>query len=308
MKLASSLIAEIRAGARQLVREWNLLEGAFLDTGCNYSQCHALFELAQNGALSTIQLSKSLLLDKSTTSRLLSNLLSKDLVKVQKDTADRRQKWYSLTEAGRLILERNNGLADQQVEEALQILSSDEQEKVREGLNLYSKALNRNRLQLAYSIRPIQAEDSPVVAHIIRQVMAEFDTVGEGYSSEDREIDDMYSAYDSPRHVFYVIEKDGRILGCGGIGSLPGEEQDICELKKMYFLPELRGMGLGKKLVLQCLDDARRLGYRSCYLETVDRMWQANRLYQQMGFKKLESRCGDTGHCSCDAYYALMLR
>lgn len=307
MNTAQSFIAEIRAGARRLVREWNLLEGAFLSTGYSYSQCHALFELAQHGALSPVQLADQLLLDKSTISRLLSNLLHKGLVKVQKDTADRRQKWYSLTEAGRAVLEQNNCLADRQTAGALELLSTEEQEKVREGLMLYAKALSRSRLQSAYLVRPIKPADNPAAACIIREVMAEFGTVGEGYSSEDEEIDRMYEAYDEPRSIFYVIEKEGRIFGCGGIGPLPGGGEDICELRKMYFRPELRGLGLGRKLVMQCLDDARRLGYRSCYLETVDRMWQANLLYQKIGFQRLERRCGDTGHCSCEGFYGLAL-
>lgn len=307
MHSSLSLVAEIRAGARRLVREWNLLEGAFLSTGYSYSQCHALFELARHGALSPLQLADLLLLDKSTTSRLLSNLLHKDLVKVQKDTADRRQKWYSLTEAGRAVLDRNNCLADRQTADALDLLTVEEKEQVRQGLALYAKALSRSRLQSTYLIRTIQRADNPVTARIIREVMAEFGTVGEGYSSEDEEIDGMYEAYNGPRSVFYVIEKEGRLLGCGGIGPLPGDEGDTCELRKMYFLPELRGHGLGRKLVAQCLDDARRLGYRSCYLETVDRMWQANLLYQKMGFQRLEKRCGDTGHCSCEGYYELIL-
>lgn len=307
MNTTPSLIAEIRAGARRLVREWNLLEGAFLSTGYSYSQCHALFELAQHGSLSPVQLADQLLLDKSTTSRLLSNLLQKGLVNVQKDTADRRQKWYSLTEAGRSVLDRNNCLADRQTTDALELLAPEEQEQVRVGLALYAKALSRSRLQSTHVIRPIRPEDNPVVARIIREVMAEFGTVGEGYSSEDEEIDRMYEAYDGPRSIFYVIEKDDRLLGCGGVGPLPGGDKDICELRKMYFLPELRGVGLGRKLVMQCLDDARRLGYRSYYLETVDRMWQANLLYQKMGFQRLERRCGDTGHCSCEGFYELIL-
>lgn len=302
-----TVIAEIRAGVRRLVREWNLLEGAFLATGYRYSQCHALFELAQHGSLSPVQLADHLLLDKSTTSRLLSNLLRQGLVKVQKDTADRRQKWYSLTEAGRVALDRNNCLADRQTADALEWLTAEEREQVRIGLVLYAKALSRSRLQSACLIRTIEPADNPVVARIIREVMAEFGTVGEGYSSEDEEINRMYEAYDEAKSVFYVIEKEGRLLGCGGIGPLPGGRAGTCELRKMYFLPELRGMGLGKKLVAQCLDDARRLGYRSCYLETVDRMWQANLLYQKMGFQRLEQRCGDTGHCSCEGFYELTL-
>ena len=55
------------------------------------------------------------------------------------------------------------------------------------------------------------------------------------------------------------------------------------------------------------LEDAKRLGYKKCYLETVERMWQANSLYQKMGFKKLEAQMGDTGHGACEVFYACEL-
>jgi len=45
------------------------------------------------------------------------------------------------------------------------------------------------------------------------------------------------------------------------------------------------------------------LGYRYCYLETVARMWQANLLYQRMGFRKIDGPIGSTGHNSCEAFY-----
>ena len=161
--------------------------------------------------------------------------------------------------------------------------------------------------QREYVLRSIQPGDNGPVARIIRQVMAEFGAVGEGYSIMDPEVDAMYEAYNNPRSGFFVVERQDEILGCGGVGPLAEGDKDTCELKKMYFLPELRGLGWGKRLASHCLEHARQLGYRQCYLETVDRMWQANRLYRQLGFERLENPLGCTGHSACEAYYALSL-
>lgn len=158
-----------------------------------------------------------------------------------------------------------------------------------------------------HTLRPIQPGDNQAVARIIRQVMAEFGAVGEGYSIMDPEVDRMYEAYHNNRSAFYVIEQQGEVLGCGGIGPLVGGATDTCELKKMYFLPALRGKGWGKRLAIHCLDSARQLGYRRCYLETVERMSQANKLYQRLGFQKLDSALGSTGHSACETYYAIEL-
>lgn len=157
----------------------------------------------------------------------------------------------------------------------------------------------------SFTLRPIRPEDNEQTARLIRSVMTEFGCVGEGYSILDPEVDNMYEAYHYDRAAFFVVTRNGgpEVLGCGGIGPLTGSDGSTCELKKMYFYPELRGHGFGQKMVATCLEKARELGYRRCYLETVSRMEQANRLYQKMGFEKMSAPMGSTGHCSCEAWY-----
>lgn len=157
-----------------------------------------------------------------------------------------------------------------------------------------------------FILRNIQPEDIKQVADLIRTVMAEYECVGEGYSINDPEVDDMYSAYDNERSEFYVIydsENKNHILGCGGIAPLAGGNEETCELRKMYFYPKLRGYGMGKYMMGKCLDAARKIGYKYCYLETVERMKTANHLYQKYGFKRNTEAIGNTGHHTCDAYY-----
>lgn len=158
-----------------------------------------------------------------------------------------------------------------------------------------------------YEIRTIQPKDNEQVAKIIRQVMTEFLCVGEGYSINDPEVDDMYTAYEEERACFFVLEYEGTVIGCGGIAPLAGSDETICELQKMYFLPEARGKGQGRKLLGRCLDIARKIGYKTCYLETVERMESANKLYQKIGFKKESGHLGNTGHGACDSFYTLEL-
>jgi putative acetyltransferase len=153
-------------------------------------------------------------------------------------------------------------------------------------------------------LRPIQPTDNPQVAHVIRTVMTEFGAVGQGYSIEDPEVDAMYEAYDAPRSIYYVIESDGKVVGCGGIAPLNGGDAGTCELKKMYFLPEARGKGLGKQLIAQLEQDARERGFNTIYLETIERMATANVLYNKMGFLPLDGQMGNTGHSSCGLFYA----
>ncbi|HSN40739.1 MAG TPA: GNAT family N-acetyltransferase, partial [Burkholderiales bacterium] len=88
----------------------------------------------------------------------------------------------------------------------------------------------------------------------------------------------------------------------GGVAPLDGET-GVCELRKMYFLPELRGRGAGDALMHRCLDAASALGYHRCYLETLTGMDAAQRLYDKHGFKPICGAMGKTGHFSCDRFY-----
>jgi putative acetyltransferase len=153
--------------------------------------------------------------------------------------------------------------------------------------------------------RPIQPQDDAAVAAIIRQVMPEFGADGPGFAIHDPEVDHMSAAYSAPGAAYFVvIGEDGQVVGGAGVAALEGGEPDVCELKKMYFLPSARGKGMGEALLRQCLEAARNLGYRACYLETLSGMNQAIHLYTKLGFQPLCSPLGRTGHGGCDHWFA----
>lgn len=158
-------------------------------------------------------------------------------------------------------------------------------------------------------LRPIKPEDDAAVASIIRTVMPEFGAKGPGFAINDPEVDTMFATYSAPRSAYFVLESDdGRVVGGGGVAPLAGAEgNDTCELRKMYFLPEARGGGFGKKLLALCIERAAALGYRRIYLETLTGMEAAMHLYERFGFRRLGGPVGQTGHFSCDRFYALDL-
>lgn len=156
-------------------------------------------------------------------------------------------------------------------------------------------------------IRRITIADNPAVAGIVRTVMPEFGASGEGFAIHDSEVDDMFAAYSASQTAYFVCEDDGVIIGGGGVAPLAGGPPDVCELKKMYFLPQGRGRGLGSKLLARCLEAARQLGFRECYLETFNTMSSAMKLYERSGFSRIPGPLGSTGHFSCDTFYSMKL-
>ncbi|SHF47616.1 putative acetyltransferase [Salegentibacter echinorum] len=148
-------------------------------------------------------------------------------------------------------------------------------------------------------IREIQPEDNQQVASVVREVLMEMGAPKVGTAYEDVALDDMYNTYRDDRKEYFVVEEKGKIIGGAGIAPLPGLEEKVCELQKMYFLPEARGKGLGVKIMDTCLQFAKEQGFEQCYIETLPYMKDARRLYTKTGFKSLDSPIGNTGHYSC---------
>jgi putative acetyltransferase len=159
----------------------------------------------------------------------------------------------------------------------------------------------------AFRIRPIEPRDDADIARVIRTVMPEFGATGSGFAINDPEVDWMHRAYAAPRSAYFVVERDGGVQGGGGVAPLEGGDGGTCELRKMYFLPSLRGLGAGAALMARCLEAARDFGFRHCYLETLSGMDAAMRLYERSGFRRIDGPMGSTGHGGCNTFYLLDL-
>jgi len=156
-------------------------------------------------------------------------------------------------------------------------------------------------------IRPIETRDDPRMAEIIRTVMPEFGACGSGFAINDPEVDWMTRAYAAPRSAYFVVEREGVVEGGGGVAPLEGGDADVCELRKMYFLPSLRGLGAGAEVMRRSLDAARAFGFKRCYIETLTGMNAAMRLYERNGFRRIDAPLGATGHGGCDIFYIMEL-
>jgi putative acetyltransferase len=152
-------------------------------------------------------------------------------------------------------------------------------------------------------IRLIEQRDDPAIASIIREVMTEFGAVGEGYSIVDAEVDAMTAAYAGANAAYFVASLDDVVVGGAGIGPLEGGPAGVCELRKMYLREHTRGHGLGRQLMEHSLAAARKAGYELCYLETLEHMSDARRLYELNGFVPLNEPLGNTGHCRCNGWF-----
>lgn len=149
-------------------------------------------------------------------------------------------------------------------------------------------------------IRPATNRDCENVKALVFGVLNEFGLEAER-GGTDADLDDIEANYFERGGYFEVLESaDGKILGT--VGLYP-QNSDTVELRKMYFLPELRGRGAGKAALERMIEKARELGYKRIYLETAKVLLAANALYKSFGFKETD----EMHALRCDAAYYLDL-
>lgn len=155
---------------------------------------------------------------------------------------------------------------------------------------------------MKYIVREIKACDNMAVEAIIRSCLVEFGADHEGTAWSDPDLGRFSEIYGNDKNRYWVAEDcDGKIIGGAGIGELRGAD-GVCELQKMYCLPEARSTGAASMLLDTALGYAAQY-YKKCYLETLDNMTAAQRFYEKHGFVRCEEAIADTGHFACEVRY-----
>ncbi|MFA0012483.1 GNAT family N-acetyltransferase [Vibrio lentus] len=298
--------AQLRELSRQLVRQLGMLDKDCGDIALPPIQAHTLIELEQQ-PLTVNQLADKLNIDKSNASRAVNNLAKNSLIQTSPHPNDKRSVVASVTEQGINTLAKLHSQQNQFYDSILERLTEAETQQVSGGIEHYLKALQQSRASIDVVVRPLQQQDNTAVANVIRQVSYENGlTEDKGYGVADPTLEDMFSVYNNERSQYWVVELDGKVVGGGGFAPLAGMPE-VCELQKMYFLPETRGKGLAKKLVNMSMEKAKKLGYQHMYLETTECLNAAVKLYEKLGFEHLDSAWGETGHDACEVVMAKSL-
>lgn len=154
------------------------------------------------------------------------------------------------------------------------------------------------------TIREIREEDNAALFGVIATVMDDFITCGDGEGTilTDPTAKAMAACYQEDRAIYYVAFLDNELVGGCGIRQLDGTDKEYCELQRLFLLKTSRGVGLGNQLMQLCMDKAKEFGYCYCYLETLENMHAAQKLYQKWNFNLIDQPIGDTGHGGCNVW------
>ena len=151
-------------------------------------------------------------------------------------------------------------------------------------------------------IRKIKQTDNKQIEHVIRACFPEFGLPLVGTAYADKETANMFESYQNKNDIYYVVEINGEVIGGGGVKPLRNFETEVCEIQKMYFSPKSRGNGIGKLMFEKCIQSAKDLGYKKCYLESASTLKAAIHIYETFGFQHLNAPLGNTGHFSCGVW------
>ncbi|WP_343534796.1 GNAT family N-acetyltransferase [Pedobacter sp.] len=149
------------------------------------------------------------------------------------------------------------------------------------------------------NIRPITAADNLAMANILRSSLEEFGLDKPGTAYFDESTDRLFESFQKERTAYFIAEENGEVLGGAGIYPSNGLPSDTVELVKMYMSASSRGKGIGKQLMLKCIEFAKSVGYQKIYLETMPELSSAVAAYEKLGFRSLTGPLGNTGHYSC---------
>jgi putative acetyltransferase len=138
-------------------------------------------------------------------------------------------------------------------------------------------------------VRVIEQKDNAAMAAIIRNTLAEF-----GAST-----DNLFELFQRMGAAYFVAELNGVLVGGGGIFPTEGLPAGTCELVKMYLSATVRGQGLGRMMIDNCLETATAMGYTQVYLESMPELRQALKVYEKFGFEYLPGPMGNSGHFGC---------
>ena len=135
------------------------------------------------------------------------------------------------------------------------------------------------------TIRVLDTTDSGALDHV-RQFFRNYAAwLGRDLSFQgfDKEMAELPGAYAEPSGRLFYAEVDGKPAGCVGVRK---SSDGVCEMKRLYVEPELRGLGVGRDLALAAITTARTLGYKRIMVDTVPAMRIAVRLYRELGFSE----------------------
>jgi len=279
-------VAALRRFSRFYTRRIGLLHEGLLGGPLSLTEARLVYELAQRDATTARDLGAELELDSGYLSRLLRGLEERGLIARRPSDTDGRVVLLSLTPAGRDAFAFMDARSRDEVGAMLGRLSEADRRRLTAALATTERLLGGRPDQpgaAPYMLRPPRPGDMGWVVHRHGALYAQEYGWDESFEALVAEIvAGFLRGFDPRRERCWIAEREGQIVGSV---LAVRESEEVVKLRLLYVEPEARGLGIGRRLVDECIRFAREVGYRRLMLWTNDVLVPARRIYQAAGFR-----------------------
>jgi DNA-binding MarR family transcriptional regulator/GNAT superfamily N-acetyltransferase len=275
----------VRKFNRFYTQQIGALHEGLLESPFSLTEVRVLYELANRQQPTAAGLSKDLALDAGYLSRILRNFEKRGLIKRTQSRSDGRQSLLTLTALGHRTFAPLNARSHDDVAAMLKGLSSSGQNRLIEAMRSIERLLNASpeNSRVPYILRPHQPGDIGWIVHRHGVLYSEEYGWDERFEALVAQVAASFiENFDPKRERCWIAEWDGDIVGSV---MLVKKSKTVAKLRLLLVEPTARGLGIGKRLVEECVRFARQAGYRKITLWTQSILGAARHIYKEAGFE-----------------------
>jgi DNA-binding MarR family transcriptional regulator/N-acetylglutamate synthase-like GNAT family acetyltransferase len=277
-------VESVRRFNRFYTKQIGLLSEHVLKSQFSLAEARVIYELAQREKATATEMGAELGLDAGYLSRLLAAFKKRGLISKKPSETDGRQSVIWLTDKGRKAFTELNAHSHGEVESLLGRLPQADQNRLIDAMRVIEEVLGaRPEQKVSYVIRPHRPGDMGWVTHRHGVIYNEEYGWDEEFEALVAEIAAKFIRnYDPKRERCWIAERGGEIADCI---FLVKKSSTVAQLRLLLVEPSARGMGIGKRLVNECVRFARQTGYKKIALWTNSALHAARHIYEEAGFR-----------------------
>jgi len=273
-----SRIAVIRRFNRLVTQRVGALEDHFLGRDRPLGQSRVLYEIGRNGA-DLRDLRATLGLDSGYLSRIVQSLESERLVKIEPAADDERVRRVRVTRKGMAEIDEMDRRSDEGAAAILEPLGEQQRERLVNAMEEVRRLLIASAVHIE-RVDPASAEARSCLELFYSEVDSRFES---GYDP-DRSLPAPADDFAPPTGAFLVASVDGKSVGCGGVRRI---SERVGSIRRMWVAEDVRGLGVGRRMLGALEEEARRLGFRIVRLETNRALGEAIAMYRKAGYREV---------------------
>jgi DNA-binding MarR family transcriptional regulator/N-acetylglutamate synthase-like GNAT family acetyltransferase len=286
-QVSEESVGAVRRFNRFFTRQIGVLREGLVHTSYSLTEARILFELGRGEHVTASGLCRELGLDAGYLSRILTRLEQQGLIAKVRSDSDGRQRLLHLTPEGEQTFALLDQRSREEVSEMLSELSEAERQRLLQAMQTIEDVFDRGlKFSEPFVLRPHEPGDMGWVTHRHGVLYAQEYGWDERFEALVAQIvSDFINNYNPARERCWIAEMDGEIIGSV---FLVQSSETVAKLRLLLVEPRARGMGLGTRLVQECIRFARRCGYQKIVLWTNSVLVEARHIYKKSGFTLVE--------------------